>query len=348
MSRIAGYVLIAAGLGGAIYLTPAKETARVFPSTVVDATADARPVAATAAANREGNGRLVFSASHPLVPSDPEVVVVPSTAGPVRTVASALPSPVRTVSPTLETQQVGSDPYQRLASSAPGDPDARWALVRDLQRELKRVGCYEGEVTGAWSPSTRRAMKSFTEWVNASLPVEEPDYILLTLVQNQKGTACSRTCPAGQKTAEDGRCLPNAVIAHAVPARPAKTERKRGGERDVAAAPVLQRVTPNAAGWAAKVTATPADTPVATARAEPREPLEGRMSIGAASREEPMRGSVSGQAAAGPAPAAGLSSREPRAVRAATPPPRKTARAAGPARRGKFGPWIFSRLGTPN
>jgi hypothetical protein len=31
-------------------------------------------------------------------------------------------------------------------------PKDRDTLARELQKELRRVGCYEGEVTGAWSP----------------------------------------------------------------------------------------------------------------------------------------------------------------------------------------------------
>jgi hypothetical protein len=67
----------------------------------------------------------------------------------------------------------GSSP--RPSSQQPAIPKDRDTLARELQKELKRVGCYVGEVNGAWSPSTRRAMKMFIDRVNASLPVEEPD-----------------------------------------------------------------------------------------------------------------------------------------------------------------------------
>ena len=39
----------------------------------------------------------------------------------------------------------------------------RPTLVREIQRELKRIGCYRGDVHGVWTTSVREAMKAFTE-----------------------------------------------------------------------------------------------------------------------------------------------------------------------------------------
>jgi hypothetical protein len=58
-------------------------------------------------------------------------------------------------------------------------PSDRPYLVRELQRELKQVGCYLRDINGIWTTSTRDAMKAFIERVNARLPVDEPDAILL-------------------------------------------------------------------------------------------------------------------------------------------------------------------------
>jgi peptidoglycan hydrolase-like protein with peptidoglycan-binding domain len=73
-------------------------------------------------------------------------------------------------------------------------PDAapldRVALTRELQRELRRVGCYDGSVTGAWSPSTRRAMKQFIERTNSVLPVDQPDQVLLAMLLSHDESAC--------------------------------------------------------------------------------------------------------------------------------------------------------------
>ena len=77
-------------------------------------------------------------------------------------------------------------PSQR-ANPIPGD---RASLVRELQRELKRVGCYSGDVNGVWTTSSRMAMKSVTDRVNATLPIDNPDDVLLS------SYAASRTGPA--------------------------------------------------------------------------------------------------------------------------------------------------------
>jgi|EndMetStandDraft_8_1072994.scaffolds.fasta_scaffold170564_1 hypothetical protein len=109
------------------------------------------------------------------------------------------------------------------AAAVPGD---RASLARALQRELQRVGCYEGEVNGSWTTSTRMAMKAFTDRVNASLPIDAPDYILLSLVQRHDGRACGTNCPSGQLLSDEGRCVPSAVLAKAATPKPAAESRE--------------------------------------------------------------------------------------------------------------------------
>lgn len=93
------------------------------------------------------------------------------------------------------------------------DPENRYALTRELQRELKRVGCYHGEITGAWTASSRAAMKTFVERVNAALPVDVPDPVLLSLVQGQPEPVCGVACPPGQAESARGTCVPSAMLA---------------------------------------------------------------------------------------------------------------------------------------
>ena len=108
---------------------------------------------------------------------------------------------------------------QETAAKAPiptaTRPTTPGELTRALQRELRRVGCYGGELNGDWTSDTRKAMKAFMSRVNAAMPVEQPDPILLTLVQAHGDRACGVACPAGQGLADDGRCLPTAILAHA-------------------------------------------------------------------------------------------------------------------------------------
>ena len=100
-----------------------------------------------------------------------------------------------------------------VTSVAPGDGSARFELVRALQTELKRVGCYNGDADGNWGSGSKRAMVSFMDRVNATLPVEQPDYIQLTLLQGQNASVCGRDCPKGQVQIDDGRCMPSAILA---------------------------------------------------------------------------------------------------------------------------------------
>jgi hypothetical protein len=102
----------------------------------------------------------------------------------------------------------------RARSTTPTSLD-RESLARELQRELKRVGCYDGAINNSWTNSTRTAMKAFTNRINAMLPVDKPDQILLALVQDHRDRVCDVACPAGESLAKDGRCLPNAVLARA-------------------------------------------------------------------------------------------------------------------------------------
>jgi len=88
------------------------------------------------------------------------------------------------------------------------DEAGRRQLARTIQSELKRVGCYHGKLDGAWTAAVQTALRSFIDRVNASLPVDEPDHILLTLLQGHQARACGEGCPPGQVAVGDGRCQP--------------------------------------------------------------------------------------------------------------------------------------------
>ena len=67
--------------------------------------------------------------------------------------------------------------------------------------------------------SVRRSMKTFTDRLNATLPVEQPDVVLLAMLQSHQEGGCGVPCPPGQGVAVDGRCLPNGLIAKAAEKR---------------------------------------------------------------------------------------------------------------------------------
>jgi hypothetical protein len=186
---------------------------------------------------------------------------------------------------------LSSEGSRRLASSKPGDDDARRELTRDLQKELKRVGCFDGEINGTWSPASKKAMSSFMDRVNATLPVEEPDYILLTLVQGHSAQACGKACPSGQGLSNDGRCQPRAILAQSARKsddrklvdRVDKAKAVEPKVAEVKSADAIQTgslakpTAPAASSWATSTVAPPVAQvpPPATAQ------LPGRMAMGA-------------------------------------------------------------------
>lgn len=81
-----------------------------------------------------------------------------------------------------------------LPEAEPAAPENEFAdatsLSRSIQAYLKRAGCYSGRVDGRWSPATMRAMAAFAEIVNARLPVDHPDPVLLALLETHHRATC--------------------------------------------------------------------------------------------------------------------------------------------------------------
>ena len=97
------------------------------------------------------------------------------------------PTPVATDAPFGWQTVVAATPTSTPplpTTLVPRDPDARYKLVVDIQQQLRRVGCYWGGVDGSWGIATKGAMKEFTVRVNATLPLDEPDYVQLVLIQS--------------------------------------------------------------------------------------------------------------------------------------------------------------------
>jgi hypothetical protein len=152
-------------------------------------------------------------------------------------------------------------------------------LARELHKELKRVGCYDGDITGTWTNSSRQAMRRFTDSVNAKLPLEEPDVVLLRLVQSQAQRVCA--CAAGSAEGAKAACSESAEAARkSLP----DTRRDDGvgqsstplivgaAATTAAAATLLARPEPNAAS------ARPIVAPPSPGEEEARAPRSARQS----------------------------------------------------------------------
>lgn len=169
-----------------------------------------------------------------------------------RTAAAAAAMPAQPAAPAAKIETIST--WQTTVDGAgsgalePTDADSRYKLVVDIQQQLKRVGCYWGRANGAWNNSTREAMREFTTRSNAALPVEKPDYLLLSLLKQSNGRSCGApetTVAAAPQQAE------------VLPWKPAQPQTVQTGQ-----------------GQSARLF-TPVPTSVVT-----NEPLPGRMSIG--------------------------------------------------------------------
>jgi hypothetical protein len=155
------------------------------------------------------------------------------------------------------------------ASLMPTNPDTRYKLITDIQQQLKRLGCYYGRIDGSWGVGSKDAMRSFTERVNAELPIDEPDYLLLTLLQSHNGKVCGE-CPPGLAFTADGRCVPQPTVAQSRPGDGLQQSAKTGETLPWKAA---------SAGTGTPASGRPLFSPVATSVVS-SEPLPGRMAIG--------------------------------------------------------------------
>lgn len=280
MQRFSGLLLMLAGaaMGGYAYLPqPADDTEKIADVTYM-------PAAPVAQVRSDNELIRTFSPTSPVF-RERAMLEPGDTTAPA---AATKPSTWTTVVTAEQTEAVA------LKSAAPSDAETRFELARDLQRELKRVGCYQGEINGAWTPAAKAAMAAFMDRVNASLPTGEPDYILLTLVQGHSGIACGVDCPSGQVSAGGGRCVPRAVVAQAsrkskrldeqrlAEARLAANRQPSGlastsDERNRAKPQTVAAAEPEKLPWLDSNGQSIATSTIAAQRAEP---LPGRMAIG--------------------------------------------------------------------
>lgn len=100
------------------------------------------------------------------------------------------------------------------AESPTNDPK----LTRKIQRELRRVGCLKSAADGVWGSGTERAMRRFSERIEADLPIDGPDAVLLILLEKFDDRACGAPCPEGEAPNAKGRCRAVEQTAEAVPA----------------------------------------------------------------------------------------------------------------------------------
>jgi hypothetical protein len=146
------------------------------------------------------------------------------------------PAPVAQPSPQVP-QQVATLPAPNVTAQEPR-VDMR-AIARDLQVQLRRVGCDPGATDGNWSAKSQDALDQFNRRAGMDLDTRGATVSALEAVRVQRGRICPLTCGAGQRTDGD-RC----VAIPAAPKPPAKQQANRPPERQRRAEPPVRRPPP--------------------------------------------------------------------------------------------------------
>ena len=77
-----------------------------------------------------------------------------------------------------------------------------------MQFELKRVGCFGGNVDGELSSATRDAMRDFAKYASISLPQDGLSPDALKAIREFDKRVCPLVCPSGEHP-EGDRCTPH-------------------------------------------------------------------------------------------------------------------------------------------
>lgn len=83
-------------------------------------------------------------------------------------------------------------------------------LARNLQTELRRVGCDPGNIEGKWDNKAKEALKRFARFSKTAIPQDDPSDEALNVLSLQKGRVCPLVCRAGQHEV-GGNCVQRAA-----------------------------------------------------------------------------------------------------------------------------------------
>jgi uncharacterized caspase-like protein len=75
-------------------------------------------------------------------------------------------------------------------------------MTQSMQKELKRVGCYSGEVDGKWGEGTRDAVQEFADESKMVLSTSEPTEVALNVLAASKAGVCSSKSNSDEKTVQ--------------------------------------------------------------------------------------------------------------------------------------------------
>jgi uncharacterized caspase-like protein len=97
-------------------------------------------------------------------------------------------------------------PGQATPEAPKADQPAMQDIARQLQSELKRVGCKTGEIDGEWNAAARRALSSFNDRAGTRFDVKLASLDALDAVRARTGRVCPLDCDRGFR-AEGDHCV---------------------------------------------------------------------------------------------------------------------------------------------
>jgi hypothetical protein len=104
----------------------------------------------------------------------------------------------------------------------PGEPEpGKGSLIRQLQRELKRVGCLAGSVDDEWGGNSRQALALFNSHADTRFDLKTATLEAVEGVRGKEGRVCPLNCGRGSR-AEGDTC----VAIHEPAAEPKPRERR--------------------------------------------------------------------------------------------------------------------------
>jgi uncharacterized caspase-like protein len=87
------------------------------------------------------------------------------------------------------------------------------ALIVEIKKELKRLGCFAGRVDDKWmTANTKASVQKFIKYAKLPLPADEPAQSFLDAVRAQPERVCPLECGA-REAERNGRCVAKACAA---------------------------------------------------------------------------------------------------------------------------------------
>ena len=140
------------------------------------------------------------------------------------------------------SQQVASLASQDGSGDSPSSPTGS-ALVREIKKELKRIGCYAGKLDDDWKSSDmKQSLAKFAKIASLTKAPDEPDAKFLNSVRSQITRVCPIECGSNE-VESNGKCIAKAAPAApsrpaAAPSRPAAAPRTAAAQDVDATAPI--------------------------------------------------------------------------------------------------------------